>query len=230
MKIKPRLCNRCGCLLASSIARRCEACKIARQHNAMIAKRFFRYPAVRQCSRCGCMYSAAYRSRRCESCRVARRKHAVVAQQFRKRTSRNRRSQSAKVGDTFGEWTVIGTADEKKRVPCRCACGKEKEVYATLLYRGKSTSCRRCSAKRIAARDGGVPKSIKGTAWESRDRVGERHGRWTVIGPRREHKRNTQWRCRCDCGYEAWRATAQQLRSHRDCQLTPKRLRASGTR
>jgi len=32
------------------------------------------------------------------------------------------------------------------------------------------------------------------------DRRGERYGRWTIIANAPSRKRQTAWRCRCDCG------------------------------
>lgn len=58
------------------------------------------------------------------------------------------------IGDTFGSWTVIATADKVEgrlvAFTCRCVCGYEGVVAATYLRRGKSLKCQGCS-QRLAA-------------------------------------------------------------------------------
>jgi hypothetical protein len=56
------------------------------------------------------------------------------------------------VGSTWGQWTVLsydGERGEGKNTYwlCRCSCGTEKAVCGTLLRRGTSTKCHRCSGK-----------------------------------------------------------------------------------
>jgi len=50
-----------------------------------------------------------------------------------------------KVGQTFGEWTVVGGGGKSKygarKMLCRCSCGKEIEVLSYVLKRGGSTNC-----------------------------------------------------------------------------------------
>lgn len=50
-----------------------------------------------------------------------------------------------KVGDVFGNWTVLEispkTVNYHKRFICKCVCGKIKEIDAYNVLSGKSTSC-----------------------------------------------------------------------------------------
>jgi hypothetical protein len=52
-------------------------------------------------------------------------------------------------GDKFGSWEVVGSpcTDDKGRakVGVRCLCGKEADVYAYKLVKGKSTQCSDCA-------------------------------------------------------------------------------------
>ena len=56
------------------------------------------------------------------------------------------------VPQTFGKWTTIGPTFTKRDgsgtmrafVPCRCVCGKIKEICLRSLRRGKSTGCLSC--------------------------------------------------------------------------------------
>lgn len=48
------------------------------------------------------------------------------------------------IGQTFGRLTVFGRAPRRKNHAywlCRCACGREKEVYGSDLRHGKTKSC-----------------------------------------------------------------------------------------
>lgn len=48
------------------------------------------------------------------------------------------------VGDKVGHWTITGEMKKQGRAtlfPCRCICGKEKNVAAISIWNGKSTSC-----------------------------------------------------------------------------------------
>ena len=76
-------------------------------------------------------------------------------------------------GQTFGRWTVL-KKDEERSVNdggrqyyiCRCACGRERSVYADRLKNGKSISCGECvekDRKRAQAAAGRVQTQIEGT-------------------------------------------------------------------
>lgn len=56
-----------------------------------------------------------------------------------------------KVGDKFGEWTVIDIDRFSKHghtyVQCKCSCGNIKDIASTALKRGKTSKCKKCAAR-----------------------------------------------------------------------------------
>ena len=56
------------------------------------------------------------------------------------------------IGDTYGQWTVIGLVDDKRKIHCRCICGKEKDVWKANLTCGYSSSCGCQSLKKTIER------------------------------------------------------------------------------
>ena len=56
-----------------------------------------------------------------------------------------------KVGDKFGEWTVIDVDRFSKHghtyVQCKCSCGNIKDIASTALKRGKTSKCKKCAAR-----------------------------------------------------------------------------------
>ena len=90
-------------------------------------------------------------------------------------------------GQRFGRLTVLHRLEGAGGIwRCRCDCGKETDVRATLLLRGDTTSCG-------CARKGRGMKDI----------AGQRFGRLTALH-RLEKKSGSSylWHCRCDCGRE----------------------------
>ena len=94
-------------------------------------------------------------------------------------------------GQVFGKWTVLSQTkipslrSKISRWHCRCECGKENHrVFYTALVRGDSTSCGMCD------------KPANPTNPRMQDRVGERHGRWTVVS----HLPESKVLAKCDCG------------------------------
>ena len=82
----------------------------------------------------------------------------------------------------FGEWKVLWRAPSRNGIVywhCRCSCGVEREVQASALRSGESTSC-------------GHEKIVPG----------QRFGEWTVIERAPSRNGNTYWHCRCSCGVE----------------------------
>lgn len=57
-----------------------------------------------------------------------------------------------KVGDKFGDWTVINTdipsRNKARYIQCQCKCGAVNEINASALRNGKSSSCKSCSARK----------------------------------------------------------------------------------
>ena len=44
-------------------------------------------------------------------------------------------------GRRFGSWTVLGADPTGKRIVCRCACGRVRQVALAALELGESLSC-----------------------------------------------------------------------------------------
>lgn len=100
-------------------------------------------------------------------------------------------------GQRFGKLTVLSRTEKRMDQGsvvwlCQCDCGKQKEVSARRLIRGRVRSCGCLSDP--------PPK----------DYVGKRFGRLTVMEyGGREYRRTEKsratinlWKCRCDCGKE----------------------------
>lgn len=100
-------------------------------------------------------------------------------------------------GQRFGKLTVLSKTEARTDQGsvvwlCQCDCGKQKEVSARRLTRGKVCSCGCLSDP--------PPK----------DYIGKRFGRLTVMeygGRIYRHTENSRatvnlWKCRCDCGKE----------------------------
>ena len=54
------------------------------------------------------------------------------------------------IGDKYGHWTIVGTAEVRNKqtyVKVQCDCGTISEVSLTCLLRGKTTQCKKCSAR-----------------------------------------------------------------------------------
>ena len=92
---------------------------------------------------------------------------------------------NVKVGDVFGEWTVLRTMPDNIYVLCRCSCGKERSVSKYTLLAGKSISC-------------GHIRQINNLKRRRAEFIGKTFNEWTVIDvfPGREAL------CRCSCGRE----------------------------
>lgn len=95
-------------------------------------------------------------------------------------------------GQTFGELTVVDKADIHGKGgvwwKCRCSCGREYDVLATLLITGKKKHCG-CKTNREY-----FYKDISGQKFES----------LTALYPTSERTKGGTviWHCRCDCGNE----------------------------
>lgn len=96
-------------------------------------------------------------------------------------------------GQVFGNLTVLGKSDRKRRNSgiwwkCRCSCGKEYEVLATLLVTGKRTHCG-CKTEKTTT---------------AKDITGQKFSRLTALYPTegRDAGGYIIWHCRCDCGNE----------------------------
>ena len=68
------------------------------------------------------------------------------------------------VGQRFGNWTVIGQAESKKRLTiwlCQCDCGTRRNVRTTHLRDGRSKSCGCTQYDHLRNRDRNFPKDIR---------------------------------------------------------------------
>lgn len=92
-------------------------------------------------------------------------------------------SSSVKVGEVFGEWTVLSRLPDNIHVLCRCSCGKERRVDKYTLLTGKSVSC-------------GHTRVLNNLKRRRAEFIGKTFGEWTVIDvfPGRDAL------CRCSCG------------------------------
>lgn len=96
-------------------------------------------------------------------------------------------------GQRFGNLVVLSQTEKRMDSgsivwKCKCDCGKQAEVSARRLVRGKVRSCGCLSASSY------------------KDYVGKRFGRLIVIEPVDKIRKNratvTWWKCLCDCGRE----------------------------
>ena len=59
-------------------------------------------------------------------------------------TAKQEPNKKIAMGDKVGHWTITGELKRQGKAslfPCRCVCGKEKNVAAISIWNGKSTSC-----------------------------------------------------------------------------------------
>lgn len=104
-----------------------------------------------------------------------------------------------KAGQRFNHWTVLRRANRGECVNssyyCRCDCGHEQNVPSQNLRDGRSKRCLKCC---IAQRIG------SGQSQQGKAKVGDKHGKWTIIGPEfvKVSDKNYEILCRCDCGFE----------------------------
>lgn len=102
------------------------------------------------------------------------------------------KSKEIKIGDKFGEWTVIDEAKKPYYSICKCSCGVIKEVNNSTLRLGKSKSCGHIGTKKL------VELSHK----KSDDAyLGKKFGRLYVVSRVNDSSRS-KYLCKCDCGNE----------------------------
>lgn len=97
---------------------------------------------------------------------------------------------------TFSDWTVI-ERDLNKKVSsgniywiCKCKCGTIRSVEGSKLRTGKTTSCGKCKK----------PQNKKHR--EYIDLTGQTFGKWKVVEKVKTQRKNTTYRCICECGKE----------------------------
>lgn len=114
------------------------------------------------------------------------------------------------IGDVFGKWTVKEKASSwGDALLCRCACGRERQVFRANLVTGKSTQCLPCSKGKPAPTENET--SARAAPRTGREvvvhvEVGAIYGNWTVITEETDlndkDKDERYFRCRCSCGTE----------------------------
>lgn len=97
--------------------------------------------------------------------------------------------------ETYGDWTVVSRVGATKQGVswlCRCQCGKTQSVLQSRLKH--LTSCQSCANRK--RRKPAQPRSFY------EDRVGQTHGKWTVVSYVGIIERSHIWLVRCECGKE----------------------------
>lgn len=97
-----------------------------------------------------------------------------------------------RIGDKYGEWTVLGEGKKPSYSLCKCSCGTIKEVNNSTLRLGKSRSCGHKKAKRLV--EEGYKKSDDAY-------LGKKFGR-LYVEKRVTTKGRSKYLCKCDCGNE----------------------------
>lgn len=96
-------------------------------------------------------------------------------------------------GMIFGRWTAVALITPQTttnpRWLCVCDCGRQRDVLASCLLSGNSTSCSFCGTKRAKRR-------------EVIDLTGMRFGKLVVVSKAGGLSSETRWHCLCDCGSE----------------------------
>ena len=105
------------------------------------------------------------------------------------------RPAAVKAGETYGRLTVLEERPRRVRggrvYRCQCACGRETDVQAAELKRGKVRSCGCLQNERWPSRHTPPPTVHSG----------ERYGRLVVLHEvRRQRPGSRLFACRCDCG------------------------------
>lgn len=97
-------------------------------------------------------------------------------------------------GQTFGDLTVIQQIENTGKTSgtlwlCKCSCGAEYKVLATLLINGRRTRC---------------PGKAHRRNYAYADITGQKFEHLTALYPAKERKSTGSivWHCRCDCGNE----------------------------
>src|SRR5579859_580746 len=143
----------------------------------------------------------------CASCYYKdNRDRMLNAANIRNKLARTSRTYKAiEVDSKFGKLTVleIGKLEGKRTlVKCICECGNITISKKHVLLDGNKRSCGCLRSE----------KSVKLGEWRVNRRVGEKYGKFTIIGIGEEkYKRQYEYECQCECGNIRYR-TLSQLR------------------
>lgn len=106
-------------------------------------------------------------------------------------------------GQTFGYWTVISPDPSRHGngyMLCRCRCGTERIIQASMLRRGKTQSCACRKQEPIM------------------DLTDKTFGRWKILSQASTIKPGIYWICQCSCGIiRRVRGTALRHGASKNC-------------
>ena len=109
------------------------------------------------------------------------------------------------IGDKYGHWTIVGTAEVRNKqtyVKVQCDCGIISEVSLTCLLRGKTTQCKKCSARSRL----------------NRIEIGTHIKHWIVLEGPIYQNHTAYYKVRCDCGKELLKLPIEILNPNGDFQ------------
>lgn len=100
---------------------------------------------------------------------------------------------TCKIGDKFGDWTVISETFSKNGhtyVNAKCKCEKEQSLCLSDLVHNRAHSCKSCSAQ------------ARGHMSELH--IGDKIKNWTIINGPRIYNSTVQFQVQCKCGSIRW--------------------------
>lgn len=106
------------------------------------------------------------------------------------------------VGQKFGRLTVLSMSDKHTSSGthwnCICDCGNTTVVSGTNLRSGRTRSCG-CLSVESSKRSAAIAHAAR---FKQHNLIGQRFGMLTVLErtDQRNHRGNTMWLCKCDCG------------------------------
>lgn len=124
-----------------------------------------------------------------------------------------------KIGDKFGDWTVIDINVPSKHnaryVKCKCKCGKVNTILLSALRCKKSTCCKSCSSRKHT----------------TLLHIGNKYKHWTVIDGPIYKNHTAYYKVKCDCGTEQLMLPVNLLDSTRlfQCEKCAQKERALKT-
>lgn len=112
---------------------------------------------------------------------------------------------SYNIGDKYGHWNIIGPAESRDNntwVKVQCDCGNISEVRLSYLIRGRTTQCKRCSARSRL----------------NKIEIGAHIKHWTVLEGPIYRNHTAYYKVRCDCGKELFKLPVEILYPNKDFQ------------
>ncbi len=111
------------------------------------------------------------------------------------------------IKEKFGEWTVL--SEEKSEKPgkhylCECSCGNQSIIPGVTLRANRSTCCVTCGHEK---------KRL------SKELIGKKIGKWTVLEFKEMKNRCSTFRCACECGAQST-IYGSDLKSSKTTQCT----------